>query len=182
MEKFILFGILSVPSVYFSWRALFSVKSHGFYRFFGWEGLIWLFTSNYTFWFHEPFSASQIISWILLLISAYLAFAGFFIMRKQEKSAALRDDKTLFHFEKTTVLIKSCVFRYIRHPLYGSLIYLTWGICLKNPLLANVGVALLSTILFYITSRYDEKECTAYFGEEYKNYMKKNRMFIPFVF
>jgi protein-S-isoprenylcysteine O-methyltransferase Ste14 len=104
------------------------------------------------------------------------------MMRKHEKSSTLRNDKTLFHFEKTTGLIQTGVFRYIRHPLYGSLIYLTWGICLKNLLFIYIGIALISTVLFYITSRYDEKECTLYFGEEYVNYMKGTRMFIPFVF
>jgi len=36
--------------------------------------------------------------------------------------------------------------------------------------------------MFYLTSRYDEKECIAYFGEKYTGYMKRTRMFIPFVF
>jgi hypothetical protein len=47
----ILFGILSLPVIIISWRTLFNIKSHGFYRFIGWECIIWLFVHNYTFWF-----------------------------------------------------------------------------------------------------------------------------------
>ena len=182
MEKLIIFGILSLPTLYFSWRALFSIKSHGFYRFFAWECMIWLFASNYTFWFDDALSVRQVFSWILLLVSAYLAITGLMLIMNHGKQSVSRDDKTLFHFEKTTGLITTGVYRYIRHPLYGSLIYLTWGILLKNPTFVNIGFAVISTVLLYITSKFDEKECIVYFGEEYKNYMTRSKMFIPFTF
>ena len=182
MKQLIIFVILSLPSVYFSWRALFTVKSHGFYRFFGWEGIIWLFADNYPFWFSNPFSLPQIFSWILLIFSAFLVIVGGLMMLRHGKPSGKRDDKTLFHFEKTTGLIETGVFRYIRHPLYSSLIYLTWGILLKNPEPLNIIIAGLSSVFLYITSRFDEKECILYFGESYINYMKKSWMFVPFIF
>ncbi len=182
MEKLLLFGILSLPSVYYSWRSLFTIKSHGFYRFFGWECIIWLFAGNYTFWFDEPFSVNQIFSWFFLILSVYLAIAGLILMIKLGKQSSNRNDEALFHFEKTTRLIETGIFRYIRHPLYASLIYLTWGIYFKNPSLMNFIFAVLSTIFLYITSKIDEKECIQFFGDEYKYYMKRSKMFIPFVF
>ena len=39
--------ILSFPVIILSWRTLFSVKSHGFYRFFSWECIIWIFNLNW---------------------------------------------------------------------------------------------------------------------------------------
>jgi protein-S-isoprenylcysteine O-methyltransferase Ste14 len=182
MKQVLIFGLLSIPSVYYSWRAIFSMKNHGFYRFFSWECIIWLFAVNYPYWFVDPFSATQIFSWIFLFLGAYLAVTGAVIMLKHGKASDKRDDKTLFSFEKTTGLIETGVFKYIRHPLYGSLIYLTWGIFLKNPSPVNCIFAVASTAFLYLTSIFDEKECVKYFGEDYKSYMTRSKMFVPFIF
>jgi protein-S-isoprenylcysteine O-methyltransferase Ste14 len=42
-------------------------------------------------------------------------------------------------------------------------------------------VALFSSVMFYLTARMDEKECIAYFGEVYRAYMKRTKMFIPMI-
>jgi protein-S-isoprenylcysteine O-methyltransferase Ste14 len=182
MEKLIIFGFLSVVAVIFSWRNLLNIKSHGFYRLFSWLWIIWLFSSNYKFWFDDPFSAKQIFSWIFLLVSVYLVIAGVILMLKIGKPSKTRDDKTLFQFEKTSELVDTGLYKYIRHPIYSSLIYLTWGIFLKNTSYENLIFALFSTIFLYITAINDEKECINYFGDKYKDYMNRSKMFIPFLF
>ena len=181
MLKIILFGILSLPVIIVSWRTLFDVKSHGFYRFFSWECIIWLFVSNYKLWFADPLSLKQIISWILLIISAYLVIAGVLLLKKAGKSIKERDDKSLFQFERTSELATSGIFNFIRHPLYSSLLFLTWGIYLKQPTVVLGLVALLSMVFLFITAIFDEKECIAYFGDSYREYMKKTKRFIPFI-
>lgn len=182
MEKLILFGILSLPLVYFSWRTLFSYKNHGFYRFFAWELILWLFVSNYKYWFTNPLSINQIFSWIFLLSSIYPAFAGFTELIVKGKPKQDNHRKSLFSFEKTTKLVNSGIYNYIRHPLYLSLILISWGIYLKNPTaIILLMSAVLSTILLYFTSRFDEKECIDYFGNEYIEYMKHSKMFIPYI-
>lgn len=182
MSKLIVFGILSLMVVIISWRTMFDSKTHGFYRFFSWICMSWLFASNYKFWFVDPFGIPQIISWILLFYSAYLVIAGILLIKYIGKPSSDRDEKNLFGFEKTTQLIETGVFRHTRHPLYASLIFVTWGIFLKNPQISLLIISLLSTFFLYITSRYDEKECINYFGEKYRNYMKRTKMFIPFIF
>ena len=72
MDKVVLFIALSLPVIYLSKRTLFDIKSHGFPRFFSWECIIALFVANYKFWFVEPLSVKQVISWLLLVISAYM--------------------------------------------------------------------------------------------------------------
>ncbi|HEY5589676.1 MAG TPA: methyltransferase [Paludibacter sp.] len=181
MGKFIIFGVLSLLIIFISWRTLFNTKSHGFYRFFSWECMAWLFAVNYKFWFVDPFSINQIISWILLIYSLYLVIAGLLLMKKIGKPHQIRDEKNLFGFEKTTELIDSGVFKYIRHPLYSSLIFLTWAIYLKNPTDILFIIALLSTVFLYLTSKFDEKECLNYFGDKYRDYMIQTKMFIPFI-
>jgi protein-S-isoprenylcysteine O-methyltransferase Ste14 len=161
---------------------MFNVRTHGFYRFFAWEIMAAIFAHNYHFWFINPFSIPQIISWFLLIWSAYLVIAGLLLILKNGKPSPERDEKNLFGFEKTTELVDTGVFRHTRHPLYASLIFVNWAVYLKNPELILLIPAIIATVLLYITSRYDEIECIHYFGTKYEDYMKRTKMFIPFIF
>ncbi|PIY32230.1 MAG: hypothetical protein COZ08_07435 [Bacteroidetes bacterium CG_4_10_14_3_um_filter_42_6] len=80
METLVIFGVLSIAPMAISWRTLLNVKGHGFYRFFSWECIIWLFANNYPFWFKHPFGVEQLFSWIFLLFAIYLVQPG--MMRK----------------------------------------------------------------------------------------------------
>lgn len=181
MERFIVFGILSVPIVVLSRRTLFMIRSHGFYRFFSWECILWLFASNYRVWFENPFSINQVFSWILLIYSVYPVVAGVMQLKKYGKSIKSRDEKMLYQFEKTSKLVDTGIYKYIRHPLYSSLIFLTWGIFLKNPTVFLCVFAFLSTAFLYLTAFFDEKECIQYFGDPYRDYVKRTKRFIPFL-
>jgi len=182
MERLIIFGIMSLPIVYLSWHTLTTIKSHGFFRFFSWECILWLFVTNYKFWFVDPFGFKQLISLIFLFVSAYLIIAGMILMKKRGKPEKSRDDKILYQFEKTSKLIDTGIFKYIRHPLYSSLLFLTWGIFLKNTTNMLLIVSLASSVFHYLTAIFDEKECIQYFGSQYSEYMKRSKRFIPFVF
>jgi protein-S-isoprenylcysteine O-methyltransferase Ste14 len=182
MKSVILFLILSLPIVAVSWRTLFAIKSHGFYRFLSWECIAWLLAANYSYWFDNPFVVRQIISWIFLIISLYLIIAGVTLLKRKGKQQKKRNEKSLYKFEQTTELIDQGIFKYIRHPLYSSLLFLTWGIFLKN-ITIELGVfSILSTLFLYLTALFDEKECITYFGDKYLEYMKKSKRFIPFIF
>ncbi len=182
MEKLIVFGILSLPVILISWRTLFSIKTHGFYRFFSWECILWLLVSNYSFWFENPFGLKQIFSWIFLFYSIYLVLAGTLLLKKAVKTDLARNEKSLYKFERTTELIETGIFKYIRHPLYSSLLFLTWGIFLKNTTAFLLVICLFSSVFLVITALFDEKECVTYFGEKYCHYIKRTKRFIPFVF
>jgi protein-S-isoprenylcysteine O-methyltransferase Ste14 len=182
MEKAIAFGILSLPIIILSWRTLFNIKSHGFYRFFSWECITWLLVSNLKYWFNHPFSIQQLFSWIFLLFSVYLVISGVLLLKKAGKSDQNRDDKALYQFEKTAELIDTGIYKYIRHPLYASLLFLTWGIYLKQPTALLLIVALISTLFLFLTALFDEKECMLYFGDNYRDYRKRTKRFIPFIF
>ena len=180
-ERIIAFGILSIPVIFLSWRSLSNIRNHGFYRFFSWECILWLAVNNYKYWFMQPFKINQLISWLFLIYSLYLIIFGVMMMRRHGKSQTSREDNSLYTFEKTTALIESGIFRYIRHPLYASLLFLSWGIFLKNTNLLLLAVTLASSIFLFITAKFEEKEDSAFFGNEYREYMKRTKMFIPFV-
>jgi protein-S-isoprenylcysteine O-methyltransferase Ste14 len=168
--------------VVISRKSILKPGSHGFYRFFAWEGMLWMFIANARFWFDDPFSLWQIVSWLFLFISLYLLITSVLQFGMHGKAHHSRDDQVLLSFEKTTRLIETGIYRYIRHPMYSSLLFLAWGIFLKHPSAGLSGVALLTTVMLLETALVDEKECKAYFGEAYIRYMLKTKRFIPFVF
>jgi protein-S-isoprenylcysteine O-methyltransferase Ste14 len=116
------------------------------------------------------------------LISGYLVIAGVLLIKKSGKPVSERGEKTLYEFEKTSELIEDGIFNYIRHPLYSSLLFLTWGIFLKNPTDLLFVISLLSTVFLNLTAIFDEKECIKFFGVKYIEYMKRTKRFIPFIF
>ena len=50
-------------------------------------------------------------------------------------------------FENTVKLVEVGLYRFIRHPMYASLLLLAWGAFLKHPLFLTFGLALLTTLL-----------------------------------
>lgn len=182
MSRIVVFLVLSIPVVILSWRSLSRARGHGFYRFFAWECILWLFASSFTVWFADPASPGQLASWLLLVISALMVVSGAVSMHKRGKADGSRNDDSLFRFEQTTNLVETGIFSKIRHPLYGSLIVLAWAIFLKNPSAELAAVAAAASLLLYLTARADEKECTDYFGDAYRHYMKRTKMFIPLIF
>ena len=182
MDQLIAFGIFSILIVWVSWRSIFSLKNHGFYRFMAWEGILWLFVSNVFYWFINPFSWNQIIAWILLIAGGYLVLAGVITMKRKGQSSQSRTDDSLYAFEKTTKLIDTGIFRYIRHPLYSSLLFLCWGIFFKHPTWSLLLIGLVVSVMLFLTALHDEKECMVTFGDEYKSYMNRSKRFVPFLF
>lgn len=182
MEKVVAFITISLLLVVLSRKTLFKVNSHGFYRFLSWECIAWLLVNNLKYWFDKPFCIRQIFSWIFLFVGLYFVIVGVVFLKRVGKPTKNRNENTLYAFEKTTELVDTGIFRYIRHPLYSSLIFLTWGILLKKPSVQLILVAALSTIFLYLTAIFDEKECSGFFKEKYLSYMKRTKRFIPYLF
>lgn len=180
--KWVLFLVFSAGIVLLSWRSLRDRRSHGFYRFFAFEAILALILLNLEFWFHQPFSVRQILSWLLLLLSLFLAVHGFTLLRRIGKPDASIDDPARLNIEKTTHLVRVGAYRYIRHPLYASLLYLAWGAILKHPSPVGAGLGAIATLALYATSRIEEAENLKHFGADYAEYIQQTKMFIPFVF
>jgi len=167
---------------YLSRASLVVPGSHGFYRFFAWESILALFLLNVDAWFHDPFAWHQIISWALLVISAVLVIAGVRLLTGRGAPDAARDDVPMVAFEKTTALVTTGVYRYIRHPLYSSLLFLAWGIFFKAPSWLGGALAVAATLFLLATARVEEAEDIRFFGEEYRAYIRHSKMFVPFLF
>ena len=138
----IVFVLLSIILIAISWKSLQKPYSHGFYRFFAWECILLLFVVNAKYWFKNPFVWHQLIAWTLLIISIIPLGYGIHFLRTRGRPHAQREgDNTLFAFEKTTSLVTTGIYRYIRHPLYSSLLFLAWGIFFKFPSLMGFALA-----------------------------------------
>jgi protein-S-isoprenylcysteine O-methyltransferase Ste14 len=178
----VLFLVFSAGIVLLSWKSLHNWRSHGFYRFFAFEAILALILLNIEYWFHQPFSVRQILSWLLLLLSLLLAVHGFMLLRRIGKPDAAIQDPIRLSIEKTTQLVKVGAYHYIRHPLYASLLCLAWGAFLKHPSPVGAGLGAIATLALYATSRMEEAENLKHFGAEYTDYMQQTKMFIPYVF
>ncbi|MBI9045961.1 MAG: isoprenylcysteine carboxylmethyltransferase family protein [Anaerolineaceae bacterium] len=174
--------IISAIIICVSWYSLKDVNHHGFYRFFAWETILVLFVLNVNYWIIAPFSFMQILSWIFLSLSLLLIIMGVYAFRFRGNLDPERNDIALLGIEKTTKLVNSGIYGHIRHPFYSSLLLLGWGIALKHITWPVILLAVITTLLLFITSRKEEKENVNYFGETYIEYMKNSKMFIPFLF
>ena len=176
-----LFGIAvflagSAGILAFSRDSLKNPRSHGFPRFFVFESLLGMAILNIRGWFNEPGSVHQLVSWFLLCGSIYPAWQGYGMLR----SAGKPTDKS---FEDTTRLVTTGLYRYIRHPMYASLMLLGLGIYFKNPMWwPNVALAVLAIASLATTARFEEAENLARMGRPYAAYMKRTKMFLPYVF
>jgi len=182
MMRWIAFVISSVCLVCVSRKSLLHPSAHGFYRFFAWECILALVLLNISYWFKDPFSLNQIVSWVFLIVSIILVVIGVHLLRKIGKPNRDRADDKLIAFEKTSSLVTVGAYKYIRHPLYSSLLFLAWGAFLKQLSWPGLALALFSTLFLFLTAKRDEAECLAHFGDAYRAYMKGTRRFIPFLF
>jgi protein-S-isoprenylcysteine O-methyltransferase Ste14 len=181
--KIIVFGIGTAALIFISRFSLRDPRSHGFPRFFAWEAMLALFLLNVEHWFENPLAWYQCIAWILLVACIIPLLWGTLLLNKRGKPVEKRaEDPNLLSFEKTTSLVTTGIYRYIRHPLYSSLLLLAWGIFFKLPSWAGMVLVALTTFLLLLTARADEAECTRFFGPDYTQYMQKTRRFIPFLF
>lgn len=180
--KLAAFLVVSIGLALLSRASLQDSRSHGFYRFFAWESILILILMNIGYWFHRPFGPLQIASWFLLSVSTYLIVHATILLHVVGKPSPEREDRKLMGIEKTTVLVTESIYRYIRHPIYGALLFLTWGVFFKQPTLITSALTLSATFFLFMTARKEEAENIEYFGAAYEYYMKKSKMFIPWLF
>jgi protein-S-isoprenylcysteine O-methyltransferase Ste14 len=171
--KLTLFILLSIGAILLSRHSLRDLRSHGFYRFFAFECIIGITLLNIDLWFFDPFSPFHILSWLFLLSSLVVVLLGFYALRKH--------GEPIGGVDATTRLVRSGIYRYIRHPLYASLFYFAWGVFLKNPWLPALFLAVGASIFLYVTAKFEEKLTLQKFGESYAEYMQRTKMIIPFI-
>jgi protein-S-isoprenylcysteine O-methyltransferase Ste14 len=182
MIPWLAFAVVSLFIVFFSRKSLLRPRSHGFFRFFAFELILALVALNAPLWFRRPFSPFQIVSWLLLFTALFFLAQGVLLLRKIGQPNRGRTETELFAFEKTSSLVTTGLYKRIRHPMYSSLLLLSWGAFLKNPSWIGAALAGFASLFLVLTAEADEAECLAHFGDEYQTYMGSSKMFIPYLF
>jgi protein-S-isoprenylcysteine O-methyltransferase Ste14 len=178
-----LFVSATVLLAVLSRRSLLAIHSHGFYRFFVFEAILGLTLTKLPFWFRDAFAWYQVISWILLLTSLLPLLLAIRALHGPGRSGSTRrDEPELLPFERTTRLVRTGVFRQVRHPMYSSLLFLAWGVFFKLPSAPGLVLAVIATAGLIVMARIEEGENARAFGSEYLEYMVHTKRFIPHVF
>jgi protein-S-isoprenylcysteine O-methyltransferase Ste14 len=170
-------GALSIAGI--SWRTFSDPRSHGFMRFLAFETIWAVLLLNLTAWFRDPFSWHQIISWTVLVGSASLAVWGFAELKRAGRPLTRPQRRGAFAFEETTRLVESGPYRFIRHPMYASLLLFVWGAAFKTLSFFGIVFTLAASFLIYATAYFEEFENLERFGQAYDRYTQRTRMFLP---
>lgn len=85
-----------------------------------------------------------------------------------------------YQIKQKHTLITTGIYQYIRHPIYLAVAFFLIGMQLTagSWLFLPIMSAFLAA---YFQGKREEKILLAHFGEEYRKYMKRTRMLIPFV-
>lgn len=178
----LLFLLGTAVLAWLSRGALRQPRSHGFTRFFAFEAILALLLLNWRYWQRDMLAPHQLLSWVVLKVSIVLVLLALRELRRAGRRDAQRADPALFAFEKTAALVSSGIYRWIRHPMYASLMALAWGIFLKDFSWPGAALVAVATLALLMTAWRDEAECLAYFGPAYAGYMKRSWRFIPHVY
>ncbi len=176
-----LFIICTIFFIRFSWRALGNPGSHGFYRFFVFLWLLLLILLNLPYWFRDPFSVLHLLSWLFLLVSIFFVVQSFVMLKQLGGHAEREAMPENYSFENTAQIVEDGLYRYIRHPMYASLLFLGWGAFFKHISLLTVILILLVSAFLIAVARVEERENLKFFGPEYADYMRQTKMFIPWL-
>ncbi len=177
-----LFAAGSIALAIFSRRSLLHPGSHGFPRFIAMELLLALILVQVLRWFDDPFSMRQIASWLILFLSIPLPILGMRALKQSGKPLAQVRDGTNLRFENTTRLVTTGIYHSIRHPMYTSLLALALGAYLKDVTIVTTVLFAGTTLALVATALTEERENIARFGDEYREYRKTTKRFIPFLF
>ncbi|WP_428087508.1 methyltransferase family protein [Candidatus Thioglobus sp.] len=77
-------------------------------------------------------------------------------------------------------LVTTGLYRYIRHPMYTSVIFLCFSLLLTNLSIINQLVMLILIIDLWLKSSFEERLLLAQF-DDYQNYQKSTARFLPFI-
>ena len=132
-------------------------------------------------WFDNPASFRQVVSVVLLCLSACFVYSG---VRELRKSGGRRRGHATpenFPFENTGRLVTIGLFGLIRHPMYSSLLLLAWGLFLKKISMVSIALISLTSVFIMIAAKVEEWENIDVFGSDYVTYIKNSKRFIPFL-
>lgn len=158
--------LVSIPSLRAHWK-------HAVSRALAFLLVLVVALLNSEYWFASPPTPVQIVAWLLLFSSIPVALHALYLLRLHGNPNG--------NIDYTRSLVDRGIYRYIRHPLYLSLLLLLFGAFLKRVTPLTLTLALAGAALLYLTARLEEPFNISKFGDGYVDYMKRTKMFIPWL-
>ena len=81
----------------------------------------------------------------------------------------------------TGALVQQGLYKYIRHPQYTGLLLLSFGMMIEWITLPLLILYPIMIVMYVRLAKKEEQDMLVEFGDEYKEYMKETKMFIPFI-
>ena len=78
-------------------------------------------------------------------------------------------------------LVKTGIYKYIRHPQYAGLLLLSFGMIVEWATLPMLIMFPIMIAMYVRLAKREEKDMILEFGDAYKAYMQTTKMFIPFI-
>jgi protein-S-isoprenylcysteine O-methyltransferase Ste14 len=169
-----LFILISVLFGFLARDWLRQRSSHGLTRFLALQCLLALTVLSLPAWPRDPLTPMQILSWSLILAALLMAGYGYRLLRLEGKPE--------LKLEADQQLPVEGFYKYVRHPLYSSLILFAMGVFIKAITMTSTVLLCGATLFIYLTAREEEMENLDRFGIEYARYLDASKMFVPFVF
>jgi len=80
-------------------------------------------------------------------------------------------------------LVTIGLYKIVRHPMYFGAVFMMLGPYLAfRSIILLIGMAILYFYLLKIRIQFEEETLIGTFGEEYKNYMRRTKKLIPFIY
>lgn len=130
------------------------------------EGILWGHTlvSSIGFW-------GMYINYICAFSAMFLIINGWYNIYKKYWSKETG----------TGSLVTKGIYRYIRHPQYTGLLLLSFGMMAEWATLPMIILYPVMISMYVRLAKREEKDMLVEFGDEYREYMKITKMFIPFI-
>jgi protein-S-isoprenylcysteine O-methyltransferase Ste14 len=84
-------------------------------------------------------------------------------------------------FKKNHELIKTGIYKYIRHPIYTGILFMILGSALLIGIWEGIIVFSVSLLIFWVKLKDEEKMMTKHFPKEYMEYKKLVNALVPFI-
>ncbi len=161
---------------YIAFIIAFAIEMHGI-PFSMWV-ISWIIGKNLPvgiLWGHTFFSSIGFWGMYINIMCAILAISliinGWYNIYKKYWSKETGKGK----------LVKTGIYKYIRHPQYAGLLLLSFGMIVEWATLPMLIMFPIMIVMYVRLAKREEKDMILEFGDAYQAYMKATKMFIPFV-
>lgn len=87
--------------------------------------------------------------------------------------------RVLHEAQRANILARSGPYSYVRHPQYVGFVLVMLGVLLAWPALSTLIMFPIMTLMYVRLARFDERNASEQFGDEYRRYKEKTPGFFP---